>query len=183
LLSWFAEREERIMTKKVHAASAVTKPQKLSDADQVLLISYPVHAPAEVKSYVKPAEGLDRVGPIAAKFLEDNPAIATALKLDPALLRQELADATALDGPTATAYALYRRGYENAMEKRSDVTRAIFKLNRFVQNSDDQEQARAFVGVSDWVSATHGHGAAADPTADPAPAAPPAGSSTGTSTT
>lgn len=132
-------------------------PKRLSDDDQKLLLSYPVHTVAEIRAYLKPAEGLDRIVPHVARFLGAHPEIAAALKVDEAKLSAETDEASRLDAPTAAAFGLYRRGYENSMELRSDVTRAIYKVNRFVQNALDEELAREFAEVSDWVSATHAH--------------------------
>jgi hypothetical protein len=46
---------------------------------------------------------------------------------------------------------------ENALEKRSDVVRAIYKVNRFVQNCENPELAREIASVTEWVSNTHAH--------------------------
>jgi hypothetical protein len=155
-----------------HETTASPVVQRLTDDDQTLLVSYPVHTAAEIKSYVRPARGLDKIAASATAFLRANPDVAKALKLDPDALDGEVAEAAKLDRPTAVAYQLYRRGYENAMELRSDVTRAVLKVNRFVQNAGDEELARATADISEWVSDTHAHGDAAPPPDEPPPPAP-----------
>jgi hypothetical protein len=162
------------MTTKKSKSTTTTDNKRLTDDDQTLLLNHPLHSPAEIKSYVKPAEGMDRITPTFVAFLQAHPEIATALKIDPAAVQSELDDAAQLDGPTARAFNLYRRGYENAMEKRSDVVRAIYKVNRHVQNSDDEELASEFTEVTDWVSKTHAHNTGPHGNEPPAPAPTPA---------
>jgi hypothetical protein len=162
------------MTTKKSKGTTTTDSKRLSDDDQTLLLNQPLHSAADIKSYVRPAEGMDRIAPAFVAFLQAHPEIASALKIDPADVQSELADATQLDGPTSRAFNLYRRGYENAMEKRSDVVRAIYKVNRMVQNSDDEELAAEFSEVTDWVSKTHAHNSGPQPVDPPAPAPAPA---------
>ena len=129
--------------KRGHETTASPVVQRLTDDDQSLLVSYPVHTAAEIKSYVRPARGLDKIAASTTAFLRANPDVAKALKLDADALDAEVAEAAKLDRPTTVAYQLYRRGYENAMERRSDVTRAVLKVNRPLRAERRRRGARA----------------------------------------
>jgi len=137
------------------------KPQqltqnKLSDANQTELLKLPLHTSKEIQSYLKPGEGFERVAPIALALLASHPEIAAALKLDAAALTAEHARGLSLAELAAIAQNLERRADESRLEAESDVSRALLKVNRFVQNAEDAGLEQEFAKLSEWIASTHG---------------------------
>ena len=133
--------------------------RRLTDAEQDQLLALHLHNPEEIKSYLKPPEGIDRVGPTVVAYLQANPAVAAALKLNVPHLQDLLTQRTQLTGLEALALGLYRRARETRMEGDSDLYRAMLKVNRFAQNNEDTELEADMAALSKWVSDNHGHGA------------------------
>jgi hypothetical protein len=152
-----------------HAKKQPSPP--LSEAEQTTLLKLPLHSTAEIRTYARPAEGMERVAGAVLARLSRHAALAESLHIDAARLNAQVNEATALADLERRAEALRRRAFENRLANESDVYRALLKLNRVVQHSDDPELAIEFKDLADWVLATHpGHDTPPHP-----PAAPTAG--------
>jgi hypothetical protein len=99
-------------------------------------------------------------------------ALIETLHVDPARVRAQVTEASTLADLERRAEALHRRAYENRLANESDIYRALLKVNRVVQNSDDPELAIEFKDLADWVASMH-------PGPD-GPATPPAAAPGGT---
>ena len=139
----------------------------LSDAEQTELLTLALRTSKEIQSYLKPGEGFERIAPVALALLAAHPEIAVALKLDPTTLEAEHARGLVLADRAAIAQNLMRRADQNRLQAESDVYRALLKLNRFVQNAEDEGLAQEFLKLSEWIASTHGGATPAAP--EPAP--------------
>ena len=140
-------------TVAAHREPGTEAQRSLSLAEQRALLLLPVHDADTIKSYVKPHEGFARVAPLSLKRLSSYPDIASALRLDLPGLSAELLRSSELGEQEDIAYRLYRRALENRLSIESEVFRALLKLNRFLQSSEDEELQRDFADLAEWVAA------------------------------
>lgn len=136
-----------------HREPGSAAQRSLSVAEQRALLALPVHDADMIKSYVKPHEGFARVAPLTLKRLGSYPDVASALRLELPELLAELARSSELGEQEDVAYRLYRRALENRLSIENEVFRALLKLNRFLQSSEDEELQRDFADLAEWVAA------------------------------
>lgn len=137
-----------------HAAPVTEGARRALSADeQQRLLGLPVHDAEAIKSYSKPHEGFERVGPLAMDRLRSYPIIASALRIDIPGYEADGARARELAQQEDIAFRLHRRALENRLCIESEMYKALLRLNRFVQSSGDGELQRDFKELSDWIAA------------------------------
>lgn len=153
--------------------------RRVSEDEQTTLLQLPVYSQDAIRSFVKRHEGFERAVPRALKRLQNYPNMTATLKLDLPQLDADFAAVCTLIEQEDIVFRLYRRAFENRLAKESTLMRAMLKLNRFLQNSDDAELVRDFAELSSWITARTGGGRTREPgeeepePAPPAPAADP----------
>ena len=125
----------------------------LSAEDQQRLLALPIHGAEAIKSYTKPHEGFERVGPLTMNRLRSYPDIASALRIDIPGYATDGAHARELAEQDDIAFRLHRRAMENRVYIESEMYRSLLRLNRFVQSSGDAELKRDFKELADWIAA------------------------------
>ena len=150
----------------------------LSEEEQQRLLLLPVYDAEAIKSFSKPHEGFERVGPLSMNRLRSYPDIASALRIDIPVYEADGARARELAEQDDIAFRLHRRALENRMCVESEMYRSLLRLNRFVQSSGDGELQRDFKELADWIAARSESGrrdARAGAPDDDEPAGPDAG--------